>query len=194
MAHDHRICSWRRAYLFDNFLRRLLHRPGKLLGPYVRPGMAVLDAGCGMGIFSIGMARLVGSKGRVVSADVQPEMLRVLRDRAERAGVGDRIETRLVAENGLGLDGPFDFALAMWMVHEVPDRKALFEDFRRCIRPGGLLLVAEPPLHVSRAHFEESVRIAEGCGFRRVPPPRVLGSRAALFEAPQKSAREGAGV
>jgi cyclopropane fatty-acyl-phospholipid synthase-like methyltransferase len=38
-----------------------------MLGPYVKPGMTVLDVGCGMGFFSIGMARMVGDEGRVIA-------------------------------------------------------------------------------------------------------------------------------
>ena len=41
-------------------------------------GMTVLDVGCGMGFFSIGLAKLVGDKGCVIAADVQPKMLSVL--------------------------------------------------------------------------------------------------------------------
>ena len=52
---EHGVCPWRHAYLFDNWLRRLLHNPKKMLGAHVRPGMTVMDVGCGMGVFSIGM-------------------------------------------------------------------------------------------------------------------------------------------
>jgi 2-polyprenyl-3-methyl-5-hydroxy-6-metoxy-1,4-benzoquinol methylase len=56
--------AWWGGYFIDNRLRRLLHDPERLLGPYVTPGMTVLDVGCGMGWFSIPMAKLVGTQGR----------------------------------------------------------------------------------------------------------------------------------
>ena len=61
------VCTWWIAYTFDNPLRRLIHKPQKVLGNYVKEGMAVMDLGCGMGHFSIGMAGLVGSTGRVIA-------------------------------------------------------------------------------------------------------------------------------
>ena len=54
-------CTWWIAYTFDNPLRRLIHKPQKILGNYIKEGMTVMDLGCGMGHFSIGMAGLVGS-------------------------------------------------------------------------------------------------------------------------------------
>jgi len=51
---DH-ICPWWFAYTFDNPFRRFFHNPEKMLGSYVSRGMTVLDVGCGMGFFSIGL-------------------------------------------------------------------------------------------------------------------------------------------
>ena len=83
---DH-ICPWWIAYTFDNPFRRIFHNPEKMLGSYVSKGMTVLDVGCGMGFFSIGLARLVGDTGCVIAADVQSKMLGVMQRRSEKAGV-----------------------------------------------------------------------------------------------------------
>ena len=48
-------------------LRRLLHDPAKILAPYVREGMTVLEPGPGMGFFTLDLARRVGASGRVVA-------------------------------------------------------------------------------------------------------------------------------
>lgn len=79
------VCPWWGGYFIDNPLR-LLHNAEKILGPYVKPGMTVMDVGCGMGFFSIAMAQMVGDQGRVIAADLQEKMLDVLRRRAEKAG------------------------------------------------------------------------------------------------------------
>ncbi len=50
------------AYPFDNPFRHFFHNPEKMIGSYVSKGMTVLDVGCGMGFFSIGLAKLVGDK------------------------------------------------------------------------------------------------------------------------------------
>ena len=55
-----------------------------MLAPYVKEGMIVIDIGCGMAFFSIGMARLVGEQGLVISVDLQQKMLEVLERRAKK--------------------------------------------------------------------------------------------------------------
>ena len=125
----HKVCSWWNAYTFDNIVRRLLHNPKKMLGAYVRAGMTVMDVGCGMGFFSIGLARIVGETGRVISVDLQQEMLDVLQERAEKAGVADRIRTHPCEAGSIGIEDTVDFALAFWMVHEVPDNRAFLQQF-----------------------------------------------------------------
>ena len=56
------ICPWWVGYLLANPLRRIFENPDKLLAPFVCNGMTVIDYGCGMGFFTIPLARLVGPK------------------------------------------------------------------------------------------------------------------------------------
>lgn len=178
MAH---CCPWWLAYTFDNRLRRLVQEPEKLLAPYLRPGMTALDVGCGMGFFSIAMARRVGPEGRVIAVDLQEPMLEVLARRAAKAGVGERLATRLALPDDLRVHEPVDFALAMWMVHEAPDAGRLLGQIAACLRPGARLLVAEPRLHVRRGSFERTLELGRLAGLELGARPRVGLSRAALF-------------
>ncbi len=66
----HGVCPWYLGYLLASPLRRLLENPERMLRPYVRPGMTVLEPGSGMGFFSLPLARLVGAEGRVVCVDL----------------------------------------------------------------------------------------------------------------------------
>jgi ubiquinone/menaquinone biosynthesis C-methylase UbiE len=179
MAH---ICPWWGGYFIDNCFRRLLHDPAKIVGPYVKPGMTVMDVGCGMGMFSLAMAKMVGAKGRVITVDLQQKMLDVLRKRAEKAGVADRIRLHRCEQDRLGIDEPVDFALAMMMIHEVPDQKRLLGEIQNWLQPGGKLLIAEPRLHVPLAAFEKTVAMAQETGFRQTAEPRIHGCRAVVFE------------
>ncbi len=179
--HKPHVCPWWFAYTFDNPLRRLLHKPEKLLEPYVTPGMTVLDVGCGMGPFSLGLARLVGATGTVICLDLQQEMLRRVERRAIRAGLDGRIQTRLCTANDLGIEVPIDFGLAFWMVHEVPDIESFFRQIRERLKPGGNLLVAEPKIHVPKPRFHEIVAHAEEAGFRRSSEPPIRASWSALL-------------
>ena len=179
------VCPWWSAWLtIDNPLRRLVHDPRKIVGPYVKPGMTALDVGCGSGWFSIPMARMAGRQGRVIAVDLQQQMLDMLRRRAQRAGVADRIRTHKCESGSLGLDARADFALAFAMVHEVPDLRRLFGEIYACLKPCGKLLLAEPRLHVSAKTFAAEIAAAGEAGFRVLDEPRVRWARAVVFERP----------
>ncbi len=145
---QHMVCPWWLCFTFDNPLRKLLHNPEAILSPYVRPGDRVIDIGPGMGYFTIPLARLVGPNGHVLAIDVQEKMLSGLRSRAERSGVSERIETYLASQKSLGTHDKTDFILAFWMAHEVPDQSAFLREIRDLLKPNGLLLLAEPIVHV----------------------------------------------
>src|SRR5512147_211086 len=121
MLREDHVCPWWLAFTFDNPLRRFLHDPENILAGLVKPGMTVADIGCGMGYFSIAMARMVGPKGRVLSVDIQQEMLDRLLKRARKQGAPDVIEARLIPKDDVGIREPLDFALAFWMAHETGD-------------------------------------------------------------------------
>jgi len=178
MAH---ICPWWGGYFIDNCFRCWLHNPEQTVGPYVQPGMTVVDVGCGMGLFSIAMARMVGDQGRVIAVDVQQKMLDVLRRRAKRAGVADRIRGHRCEQDRLGVDEQVDFALAFMMIHEVPDQRRLLGEIHGCLKPGGKFLVAEPKIHVPGNAFGRTVALAGEVGFEVVEEPRVHGCRAVVF-------------
>jgi ubiquinone/menaquinone biosynthesis C-methylase UbiE len=175
------ICPWWLGWLIDNPLRRLIHNAQEIVGPYVRPGMTVMDVGCGRGIFSIAMARMVGDGGRVIAVDLQQQMLNAVARRAKRAGVTERVRTHKCEANRLGVEGPVDFALAFAMVHEVPDARRLLAEIHAGLKPGGRFLVAEPRLHVSARAFDATLATAEDVGFRLVEEPSVRRCRAAVF-------------
>ena len=183
LFHNERVCPWWCCFTFDNFLRKLIHHSKEILRPYVAEGNAVLDIGPGMGYFSIPLASIVGETGKVFVADIQPEMLKALQKRAKKAGVEKRIITHLCKADSLGLDRQFDFILAFWMVHEVPNHLAFFEEIKSLLKPSGKFLLAEPVFHVNQAMFEKTVKTAESVGLVLKERPKVSLSRSALFTA-----------
>lgn len=175
------VCPWWGGYFIDNGLRRLIHNPLAILGPFVQAGNTVMDVGCGMGLFSIAMARLVGPTGKVISVDIQPQMLSVLAKRAARAGVGERIVRHLCRPESLNVTESCDFTLGFYSVHEVPDRQHLLEQIHALLRPGGQLLVVEPKGHVPEQSFARMLAEAADTGFVERARPRVRWSRAVLW-------------
>ncbi|MEE9418120.1 MAG: class I SAM-dependent methyltransferase [Desulfatiglandaceae bacterium] len=176
------VCPWWFAYTFDNRFRRLFHRPEEVLGPYVKQGMTVMDVGCGIGFFSIGLARLVGDKGCVLAVDLQQRMLDILERRAKKAGMAGRIKTHRCRPDEIGIDGTVDFALAFWMVHEVPDTDGFFHQISSILRPDAKLLIAEPKFHVSFGHFQEFLSSARRNGLRQYANPSIRLSWSALLD------------
>ena len=100
-AESH-VCPWWVAYTFDNPLRKIFHNPRKMLSAYIKAGMCVMDVGCGLGYFSIGMAKIVGETGKVIAVDLQQKMLDIMQKRARRAGLQDRIYPHLCQPDDIG--------------------------------------------------------------------------------------------
>jgi ubiquinone/menaquinone biosynthesis C-methylase UbiE len=180
------VCPWWGGFFIDNCFRRWLHNPATIVGSCVKPGMTVMDVGCGMGLFSLAMARMVGDEGRVIAVDLQQKMLDVLRKRAEKAGVADRIQFHRCKQDRLGVEETVDFALAMMMIHEVPDQQRLLSEIHDCLKPGGKLLIAEPKIHVPGKAFEQTVAVAKKLGLSPTEEPRVYGCRAVVFEKEER--------
>jgi ubiquinone/menaquinone biosynthesis C-methylase UbiE len=160
-------CPWYIGYVLINPLRALLQPPGRLVGPYVRPGDTVFEPGPGMGFFTLELAKKVGTAGKVVVSDIEPRMLAALERRAVRAGLADRLDLRQASEHSLGvedLDGSVDFVLAFAVVHELPDADAFFRQAAAVMKPGARLLFAEPKGHVSPAAFAEEIAAASRAG------------------------------
>jgi ubiquinone/menaquinone biosynthesis C-methylase UbiE len=185
-VRERHVCPWWLCFTFDNLVRKLFHSAENILAPYVHEGDTVLDVGPGMGYFSIPLARMVGDRGKVIAADVQAPMLAALRKRAKKAGLEGRIVPHVCEAEAIGVREPIDFALAFWMVHEVPDQNKLFLEIKLLLKPEGKLLMAEPTIHVTRSKFEETLKRAGEAGFIVTETPKIFMSRAAVL-----SLREG---
>jgi ubiquinone/menaquinone biosynthesis C-methylase UbiE len=182
------VCPWWLIHTFDNPLRRLVQKPERILQDIVRPGDVCLDLGCGIGYFTIPMAGIVGPSGSVTAADLQPEMLAGVKSRAEKAGLSSRIRLYQAKASGLPFEAAFDFALAFWMVHEVPDQESLLQQLRTALKPGGRFLLVEPKGHVRQAAFDRTVGLAEKAGLTKVNPLDIFFSRAVLMVNRRESA------
>ncbi len=182
---DHHVCPVWVGYFLASPIRALFQNPERILAPHITPGMRVLDVGSAMGFFSLPLARLVRPSGRVICVDLQPKMLDSLTRRARRAGVIDRIETRLCRAESLGvadLHGQIDFAFLFAVVHEVHDAARLFVEVHDALRPGGRALFAEPRGHVPERAFREELSVAERSGLNQHSSLQIPWSHAALLE------------
>jgi 2-polyprenyl-3-methyl-5-hydroxy-6-metoxy-1,4-benzoquinol methylase len=109
----------------------------------VRPGQTVCDLGCGNGFYTVELARRVGPAGVVYAIDIQPEMLRMLAERAAaerltniRPILGTVIDPRLPA-------GTVDLVVCVDVYHEFSHPEAMLARIRASLSPGGRLVLAE---------------------------------------------------
>jgi ubiquinone/menaquinone biosynthesis C-methylase UbiE len=184
-SHSRDVFSAKNASHLDTKFRRLLYHPDRLAEQYVKPGDRVLDFGCGPGFFTREFAKRVGEKGTVIAADLQEEMLAIVRQKLGAEGLLPRIRTHRCRPDSLDLvpekDGQVNAAFAIFVVHEVPDREKLFSEIAAMLVPGGLFFYSEPPFLVSGKEFKENLAMAERMGLRTVETRWYFVNRAAVL-------------
>lgn len=171
-----RVCPVWIGYILASPIRRLFENPEKILDGYLKPGMVALDAGCAMGFFSLAMARMVGSQGKIISVDLQDKMIKSLNKRAARASLSDRIDARVCIANNLRIDDladKVDFALAFHVIHEVPDAPGFLNQIYNALKPGAKLFIAEPRGHVTPDEYKATVGLAQQIGFNIISYPEI---------------------
>ena len=108
----------------------------------LRPGVTVLDLGCGPGTISAGIARRV-APGRVIAVDADPGVVRQARDHARAVGV-TTIDFAVMDAYDLGLpDDSVDVAHAHQVLQHVADPVAVLREMARVTRPGGRIAVRD---------------------------------------------------
>lgn len=182
VKHPH-VCPAEFAGSLDNSVRRLVHRPGRILEAHISKGMTILDLGCGPGFFTIEMAKLVGETGKVIAADIQQGMLDKVAVKIRGTDLEHRIELHKCREDAIGISQKVDFILAFWMVHEVPDQKRLFEEMKSVLNPGGRIWIIEPKIHVTEKAFKKMIVFLELSGLKINAKPGIWLSRSAILTA-----------
>ena len=141
----------RQSRLHEPFTRRLLARAG------VKPGMRVLDVGCGPGDVTFLVSELVGSDGSVVGVERDERAVTAARQRAADAGVsnvqfvcGDFREVELDG-------GPFDALVGRFVLLYQADPADAVRRAARHLRPGGVVAFAELNLPIGSAHPAKSL-------------------------------------
>ena len=160
-----RVCPVESAGALDSRLRRLFQDPGKILSPYIKGDMIVLELGCGPGYFTIELAKLLGDRGKVVAADLQQGMLDIVDRKIRGTELEKKVELHKCSSDSIGLKFKTDFIFAFYVIHEIPDKRQLFSELHSYLNPGGMIYIAEPRFHVSAEHFNQMENIMQEKGF-----------------------------
>jgi demethylmenaquinone methyltransferase / 2-methoxy-6-polyprenyl-1,4-benzoquinol methylase len=115
----------------------LWHRRRALRGAGLRPGMRVLDVACGPGLTTQCALELAGPTGYVVGLDPSSGMLR----EAWKAPCRNLVQG--IGEELPFPDGTFDFLSMGYALRHVSDLRVAFREYRRVLRPGGIVLLLE---------------------------------------------------
>ncbi len=102
-------------------------------------GESVVDAGCGAGFDSFIAAHQLGPRGRVVGVDMLPEMLEKSRKTAELMGLKNLEFREGLLEEIPVEDGWADVVISNGAINLCADKKRVFSEIWRVLRPGGRL-------------------------------------------------------
>ena len=165
----------RRSPALLDSLRRLFESPKRLIEPYVKDSQVVADLGCGSGYYTLALAELVGSEGKVYAVDLDRKCIRALEKRADKSGCRN-IEARALSAADVSFikDRSVDFVLANGLLCSMADnRQSAVNEIRRILKSTGqayLSLGFGPPLgFVDQAEWEktlEGFRIDHGGSYK----------------------------
>jgi len=159
-------CPHQLGFLLEFSLRRFILSPERLADRLeLNETSRVLELGPGPGYFSRAVARRV-SKGYLLLADLQPEMLRKARGKLAEAGIRN---TGFVQANGTSLplsSGAWDCVFLVAVLGEVPDPASCLLDIYRVLRHQGLLSLTEQPGDPDFIALPDARKLVEGVGFR----------------------------
>ena len=113
----------------------------------LRAGERVVDVGCGTGVDSLIAAQQVGPGGKVVAVDMTAEMRQKTRDGAREMGLSN-VEVRDGFAETLPVeDGSADVVISNGVVNLCPDKRAVFGEMLRVLRPGGRIQIGDILVH-----------------------------------------------
>lgn len=146
-------------------VRRSAEKQAAFLLPYLRPGMSLLDCGCGPGSITLGLAKVV-APGAVVGVDIDPGEVERAKQLAAEQGIGNvQFETGNVYELPFA-DASFDAAFSNALLDHLRDPVAALREMRRVLKANGVL----------------GVRTADRDGYLFVPPDPLLEKDSAQGE------------
>ena len=177
--------------IFDDPARDAWQKPAEVLRALkLAPDAAVADLGSGTGYFAVRLARAL-PQGRVFGADVEPDMVRFLNQRAAREKLPN-LASHLAAADDAKLPAKVDLVLVVDTYHHIPQRGLYFGKLRGSLKPGGRVAIIDfrpdasvgPPKHtrIAQSSVAEEMTLA---GYRLAEEQGFLPHQYFLVFAPR---------
>ncbi len=141
----------------------------------LRDGQVVADVGAGTGYFTRRLAKAVAPSGRVYAVEIQPEMLALLAQGVDKAGLRNVVPVLGTGEDPKLPGGGIDWILLVDVYHELQQPKAMLAKMREALAPDGKVALIEYRLegssaeHIRREHrmsVKQVLEEWEPAGFR----------------------------
>ena len=152
VVHDHHhefkdAQKW--SHVFDDPQRDAWQKPHEVIQALrLAPDAVVADIGAGTGYFAVRLARML-PKGKVYAADVEPDMVRHLAQRAKREGLANVLAVQSAPDDPR-LPESVDLALLVDVYHHIDDRGRYFAGLKRMLKPGGRIAIVDFTLEAER--------------------------------------------
>lgn len=128
--------------VFDDPERDAWQKPDEVIRALgLAPGAAVADIGSGTGYFAVRLARSLPA-GRVFGADLEPDMVRHLNERAAREKLPN-LSSHLAAADDPRIPAPVDLALIVNTYHHIGQREHYFSRLKGSLKPEGRVAILD---------------------------------------------------
>lgn len=147
--------------IHDNPLRRRFDDPIKTLkAAGLKPGLKVLEVGCGPGFFTIPAAGIVGNEGFVYAVDVHPRAIERVQKKIDSKGIKNVRPTLTNASNTGLPEQSVDLVFMFGLPHIVGGQENVLSEMYRILKPRGILSFKK-----TRGSDEEFINAIERAGF-----------------------------
>jgi SAM-dependent methyltransferase len=126
----------------EGMSRRTAASTARFLLPFLKPGVRIIDCGCGQGTVTLDFAAIV-APGEAIGFDVRETDLEAARTRAVERGLSNvKFENASLYEIPFP-DASFDVAFAHQVLHHLGDPLSALREMRRVLKPGGIAGIAD---------------------------------------------------
>ena len=134
----------------------------------IKAGNVVLDIGCGTGFLTLGVAKAVGKKGKVVGIDISEEMMKKAKENLSKAGVPN-IKLRVGDAENIPLDdGSVDVVVGNMVLHHCPNPKSAVKEIARVLKPNGRIVLADMEEHKEKWLKDEMADLWLGFNLQKI--------------------------